>query len=547
MPITQVPSLLFTVGRACAGPLAIVLHEVDQGIEMLDHEMTRCPTPRPAQSPGCHSSFHFGIGGNCHFHQYIDIANTAWGFGLLPPVLCPPPNICPPEPCASCTGLTADQYNTNFDGIPPVIPPFVAGPDGTANCGVIHVAIQSIFPSNITGVCCEPNPDAYRCLVRSLCELFDLAGLVPSLTTLLAHCGELVCLDLEQLVADIIACLNAPPPVVPPCTCAPTPAQLCQTLAGIADGAVAVPGVTSFLADDCLFHLLPVVDVTIVPLDTATIDMVSVEAPANTFTLSANLLSIPPAVLCDAIADIPAGDPGVAGVDSYIGPDCEIHLLPVADVTLVPLDTATVDMVIAEAPTNTFTISANVDTAAVLAVLETCDGPYVDQTLVTTEAWAASLPAASPARIWTSPSEADCPTSLIGVEYDELLLPAVNVVLGVNQVDDETVVWGRVQNPALVIDTFTDANSTLLQNVDVHMYIGIPGHNVDLNPPTNGRNHIWIKNLSANSLVVTSTSGAIDGVAQITIAGTIPAGYPFGNNGGASVHLIWDGSDWYVI
>lgn len=211
---------LFTAGRSCAGPLVVVLHQYQAGLEMLDLQMQSCPRPRPAQSPGCHTSFHYGVDG-CKVHQYVDLANTAWGFYLIPPP-------CPEPPCPviqTCDGIGADQYNTLPDGST-VTPPPNTGTDGTPNCQVIHVAVVRGINSYGDSIFCFDSPAfdgrAYDCLVTSLCAIFTAAGLVPDAeTNLLVHIGELVGLDTVQLALDIIACQEAPGPVLPDCNCDP--------------------------------------------------------------------------------------------------------------------------------------------------------------------------------------------------------------------------------------------------------------------------------------------------------------------------------------
>lgn len=200
---------LFTAGRAPGPASAVVLHEYCSDLGSLDLQMERCARPRPAQSPGCHTSFHYGIA-NGFIHQYVALANTAWGFGVTPPS-CPEP-LCPPDPCESCTGLTADQYNPDIDGNPPVLPVWVVGADGTVNNRVIHVAVAGSCNRDPNNCCLFlTNEKAYDQFVVSLAEIFAAAGLVPSQTTLLVHCNELNCLDIDQLVLDILAVVPVPP------------------------------------------------------------------------------------------------------------------------------------------------------------------------------------------------------------------------------------------------------------------------------------------------------------------------------------------------
>ncbi len=698
------PSNLFTLGRACAGPLAIVLHEYKSGIEMLDQDMNRCPRPRPLQSPGCHTSYHFGIGGNCKFHQYVPIADTAWGFGVLPAQLCPVPP-CPPDPCESCTGATVDQYNPDEDGNPPVLPPFVIGPDGTVNCGVIHVAVNSIWPPNLAGICCDPNPDAYECLVNSLCEIYQLSGLLPSQTTLLVHCGELPCLDIDQLVLDILACVNAPPPVEIPCTCTPTTDQFCSALSTIADGAVAVPGTTLLLGDDCLFHQLPpAVDIVITAVDTPCLDLTVTEAPANTFvitgspiisptignnlTCAADGLFVPtPPDVAINVTDTPCFDLTVVEdpANSFmltgspiISPDAGNQLVcspngllvpaaSAADVTVVGLDTTTIDITVVEGPVNTFTISAEVIDVPdeiicdVLSSVQPAIQPFVPNVFVVgtdclgyqsqslvcdalskqptgntilpglTEILiegclfgtmptycemlsGALLPNGGDAVPGTVLVGADCQTytvpvdvpflacdgnpippgsflalaSQIGIEDNGstdltfgLMIPDIGACPSSGQilhppVCDDVSVQNTNFNDELYIgrDNFnatglawknrfsdpvflTGGNGTLDlsllradgQNVIIVDNGGISGTTTLNNPPTGCANkHLYIKNISS---VPESFAAAalIDGVGSITLDGTVPAGYPFGNNGGEAVHLVWSDTNntWYVL
>lgn len=364
MAAVQIPGVtLFTTGRdPCTDPLAVVLHAWDSGIETLDLTMQACLRRKPACPPSCHTSFHFGIGGACQFHQYVPIEDTAWGFGVIQPT-CPEP-VCPPDACASCTGLTDDQFQPWFDGSVPDVSGFIEDACGTANSCVIHVAVTNLFPTNQQlgqSGCCAPDAAAYKCLVQSLCDIFAEAGLTPGIDTLLVHCNELDCLDIEQLVADIQACLDAPAPVLPPCTCTPTAASF---------------------------------------------------------------------------ADLPVGAAATPGT-ALVGSDAETHAVQ-------------------------NTILSGVTTSGAGAITQAA-----------------------------------------------LLAAAASTVL-------------------------VDAG----------------GGAVTIQPPLTaaGVFHVYIKNIDNAALTVSSSGGElIDGVASISLAGTVPAGYPFGNNGGEAVHLAWNGSAWFVL
>lgn len=362
---------LFTVGRAPGPAAAIVLHEYCSDLGSLDLQMERCARPRPAQSPGCHTSFHYGISGS-FIHQYVALANTAWGFGVTPPS-CPEP-LCPPDPCESCTGITADQYQPDIDGNAPVLPVWVAGADGTVNNRVIHVAVAGSCNRDPNNCCLFlTNDKAYTQFVTALAEIFVAAGLVASQTTLLVHCEELNCIDIDQLVIDVNA-------VVP----------------------------------------------------------------------------VAPFVGCECITDV---DPGDGLTMSITGG---------AIVTDIELDPD---------PSNILSLSPD----GLLAV-------------------SSGAP---------------------GVEVDSAVAPGGSV---------------NVNTPGA-------ANRYLIVS-------NVPGGNIDLILPVAQPDlDIYIKNIGTEALTITPIGTTIDGVALITLAGTTAGTYPFGNNGGESVHLLWDsvGGDWYVL
>lgn len=493
--------LLFTPGRTpCTGPLAIVLHGYSSGIEMLDLEMERCPRPRPRQSTGCHTSFHYGVDG-CNIHQYVALANTAWGFGVTPPT-CPAP-ICPPDECASCTGLTVAQYNPDLDGNDPILPAFVAGTDGTANSCVIHVAVtgQSGFSAlDAYGDCCRWMEKSYQCFVRSLCEIFEASGLTPSQTTLLVHCQELLCIDIDQLILDILACLDAPPAPPIPCQCTPTTAQFCASLSTVP---VLLTPATSALGPDCAFHPIvaaPIVDVAVVGVDTATVDITVVEAPANTFTVSS-----------DVIVSPDAGNQLVAQVNGLFVPasatyrDCTGLPLPNNSVLLQPPTVGSTD------PSSGIILnSTDADQCTVFLTAPVCGSA-----------------------VYNNPPRG--------------VLAAAN---------DGTVRWSHGWvNPSLVIAAtvgFFDFNTAANQSNGKRVLISAHDEVNLINPATACDNHeVWVKNIGVTPLTIQANGGAtlIDGQLAITLDGVIVAGYPFGNNGGESVHLVYDDvtAQWYVL
>lgn len=326
-----------------------------------------------------------------------------------------------------------------------------------------------------------------------MAEIFIASGLTPTQTTLLVHCSELLCLDIDTLIIDINAVIDQPPAPLPSCNCTATvvaPAAICTALATLP---TAVTPATVVLGDDCEFHPLPVADITVVGTDTATVDITVVEAPIGTFTVSATVIPSYD-LLCETIQELePQGDVGsvvqVVGTIQGEGTTCGLYTIPVIDI--LALDTATVNTTVAEAPTGVFTVSSavNVSATAGNSITQNLDGLYVP-----------------------------IPTN----RNEVLVLP----------------------NATVITQALLDSN-----NASTVIITGDVDGQVSIEPPSSSQDkHLWIKNATLAQLDIDSTGGElIDGVLIITLDGTIPAGYPFGNNGGEAVHLVWAGTAWYIL
>lgn len=538
------PSDLFTIGRDCVGPTAVVLHEYKSGLEMLDKEMNRCIRPRPLCSPNCHTSFHYGVG-SCHLHQYIDIDNTAWGFYFIPTPACPTPP-CPIE--QTCDGLGSDQYNPDFDGNP-ATPTVAAGACLEANCSVIHVAVITGVATISDGIYCIGAPTfsavAYNCLVQSLCEIFDAAGLIPtSGTTLLTHIGELVNLDVDQLAIDILACLNAPVPPLPPCDCAQTPitaidtSTINLTVAGIDNhtlsGVVnvsATAGNQVTVNPDGLFVAADT-EVPLTVVDTNSINLTA--SGTDNHTLQADLIISPNANNQAAIL---------------------VNGLFVSETPITPVDTNTIDLTISGV--NSHTVQADViispDEGNILVAQ--LDGLYVPITNVCAEL--SGLPVGADAIAGTLLLGDDCEyhavpdfqTALTSVDCDTSL-PRLPVVLGGDGTTIGDPIWGIPARMPLEVVLFTAVLGIIgVDGADVWVYTGGANHSVSLEGPADECtiNDLWVKNSSSFTLTITPAAGTIDGVASIVLAGTNPGTYPFGTNGGEGAHLIWTGATWIIV
>lgn len=289
MALTKVVTKCKTVGRCGTGAVkAIVLHEITNDIESYLADARNCC------DRGCQKSLHYVIDGvNCRPYQFVPEADTAWGFSWTPPAtggFCSP---CPTDPagCDPCSVPTTDPIFIGEVGDLTLLDP---------NCFVIHVGV--LMPRNqteaipTTPLCGNvdleacPTPSrlsecAYDELVKLLCDIYSHFPALPKNAATLRKFGcGLSEIDITSLLADIMVCVPAPPPFN----------RLCHDLSLFPNG-----------------------------------------VPVNVFGVDASGNCVKGAVggvfnLCAALAVLPVGAPGVAGVDTYVGADCQLHQLPVS-------------------------------------------------------------------------------------------------------------------------------------------------------------------------------------------------------------------------
>lgn len=151
----------------------------------------------------------------------------------------------------------------------------------------------------------------------------------------------------------------------------PAAISACDQIANLPTGAVATPLITKLLGDDCQFHTIPLQTVTVNVSDTATVDMHIVGAPGSQ-VISADVIISPDAGndleahpnglyvdVCDSLAATTNGGVAEYGVTQLVGRDCKYYTLEEASLTtVVPSDTSCINMMVNEAPTGTFTVSA---------------------------------------------------------------------------------------------------------------------------------------------------------------------------------------------
>lgn len=180
-----VESLNYAIGRGpCAAPVAVVLHEITLPLSGMDDQACR-----PTCEARPHGSFHFANEG-CEWRQYVDTANTAYGFGI---------------------GAANAE-------IPPTLPS--GCPTGTADQKVIHIAInwRSLL-SPRTCPTCNVTDGIPQCLCEFLAWVFQSNGITLNAANLVKSLGELKTLDIPTLIGciqSVIDCYNdmiEPPPL----------------------------------------------------------------------------------------------------------------------------------------------------------------------------------------------------------------------------------------------------------------------------------------------------------------------------------------------
>lgn len=97
----------------------------------------------------------------------------------------------------------------------------------------------------------------------------------------------------------------------------------------------------------------------------------------------------------------------------------------------------------------------------------------------------------------------------------------------------------------------TAVNTVLVPSTDYIVAGSVAGINIVLAQPGACDPQVFhFKNISSGQITVTAQGGAtIEGLGFVTLDGTVAGGYAFGNNGGESVMLAWNGavSEWMVI
>lgn len=174
--IIQVPTPAFTPGRCGPGvPVAIVLHEVPDDLEMLDAEAINCDE----DVPGCHVSYHYAVNKDGIIHQYVGVDDTAWSIGT---------GVC---------GVGAWTLPAVYPGIDP-------------NCYTINIALpgglgqtaeQCAYPDNYF------TPEQLAALTNLLCALVMQYGISVDLLHIVPHVNELTEIDFPSLLAHIADCI----------------------------------------------------------------------------------------------------------------------------------------------------------------------------------------------------------------------------------------------------------------------------------------------------------------------------------------------------
>lgn len=152
------------------------------------------------------------------------------------------------------------------------------------------------------------------------------------------------------------------------------------------------------------------------------------------------------------------------------------------------------------------------------------------------------------------PNGTDCPQQLVPPTCDATLPyhRTSSVIIGENQTTPGTFQFQRSGNSSAVVTTATlDINTVgFANNANIFLVNRDGTGSIALPDPAGvcAIHEVWVKNIG-NDLLTVNAASLIDGQVAITLQAVDVGNYPYGNNGGESVHLIYDDgtAQWYVI
>lgn len=181
----------YSTGRLPYGlPIAIVLHEYDGIIEDLASKVESCCD----HNPGCHQSFHYGVGGSGEVLEWVDPGNTAWSFDTTD------------QDCSICNWILGKQQSPQ-----------------DPNLYTINIAIPTGVSSIIYGKKGPKNlytDKQYNSIVRLVGWLAETYGIVVNQNNIWRHCNELkdfpsLCPNektYSEFLEDVQDCIDSIPP-----------------------------------------------------------------------------------------------------------------------------------------------------------------------------------------------------------------------------------------------------------------------------------------------------------------------------------------------
>lgn len=212
MPITKYPTTNFTAGR-CSPLAAIVLHELDQPLEYVDHELA---LPNPTYVNRAHGSYHYALS-ECVIHQYVENVNTAWSMN-------PTTSLAPWSIAVARPGVNPNCYTLNI-GI-------VTGSVGGSDSGF------GLTPKNVY------SPDTLRCLAKLVADLAVQYSLPRNLNTIWRHLNDLS----DFPMTDFMVLVEQYATEVPP---TPGNTVLCSQIAAMP---VSLVPASMVVGADCMLH-----------------------------------------------------------------------------------------------------------------------------------------------------------------------------------------------------------------------------------------------------------------------------------------------------
>lgn len=505
----------YTTGRVgYNGPIAIVLHEVDEYIEEINNRHENCCDD---SFDSCHQSFHYGVGDDGRIFNWVDPADTAWSFD---PVVSN-------ADCGICGWTIATQE----------------GPTKNPNLYTINIAVTTgiigIRPDNQNQLSNNNyTTKQYEALVRLVGWLAETYNIAVNQNNIWRHCGELNdfpsgccdnCGSYADFLQDVQDCLDFTMSLFP---------ELCDALCDsplVAGNPVFIFGADAACENCGRYQLGEVMETNLCDILSAVIvDQGMPATPGMSFiTSTCEAWQMPN--LCQLLnaTTIQTGNPITDNTIKVLGEDCLFHPIDqLANFDLCAQITATF--------VNDGGMAVAGDTQLLGLDCQYYTIPNFNDlcSLITAE-----ISAYDPALNWVmlQRNQAGNICQAIVVDPSCNNTDFVNIGFGIS---DDTPAVGRLR-PSMPNRSIT-SSAILDPTTDGVVYVNATNGNVTLTlsaPQGCEPNMFIIKRTDiaqGNTVTISAGGNTIDGQAAIQLS--TPG--PFSTSSGQSVTIYWNGVNW---